>query len=270
MRFGISTYTYTWSVGVPGSEPPDPWDEKKLVEIAAGLGVDCLQIADNLPLDSFSPQKLGELKHLARQAGIELEAGARGMTAERLGKYIHIARSLDARLLRFVIDMDGFAPRVEEVVRIIREALPLMERGNVSLAIENHDRLKASEFVEIITGVDHPLVGICLDSVNSMGAGEGIETVTMLLAPYTFNLHIKDFEIKRLPHKMGFSIEGTPAGRGQLDLDWMLAQLGEQCRSAIPELWTPPEKTLEETLKKEQQWAGESMQYLNKGYFHHE
>lgn len=269
MRFGISSYTYTWSVGVQGSEPPDPWDEKRLVEMAAQLGVDCLQIADNLPLDTFSPQRLGELKHAARQAGIELEAGARGLTPERLGQYIHIARTLNAGLLRFVIDMEGFAPNVEEVIRIIRDALPGLERENVTLAIENHDRLKAREFEEIITGVDHPLVGICLDSVNSMGAGEGIEPVTMLLAPYTFNLHIKDFEVKRHPHKMGFTIEGTPAGRGQLDLDWMLAQLGERCRSAILELWTPPESTLEETIRKERQWAGESVHYLKRNYFHH-
>jgi 3-oxoisoapionate decarboxylase len=215
----------------------------------------------------MSPQRLGELKHAASQAGIELEAGARGMTADRLKQYIHITRSLNAGLLRFVIDGDGFVPSVEEVIRIIRGAIPELESGNVRLAIENHDRLKAAEFVEIITGADHPLVGICLDSVNSMGAGEGIESVTTLLAPYTFNLHIKDFEVKRHPHKMGFTIEGTPAGRGQLELAWMLRQLGDQCRTAILELWTPPEKNLEETLKKEQKWALESLEYLKSKFF---
>jgi hypothetical protein len=59
MKLGISSYTYTWSVGVPGSEPEKPWDEKMLVSKAAELEVDCLQLADNLPLHLMDEPRLG-------------------------------------------------------------------------------------------------------------------------------------------------------------------------------------------------------------------
>jgi len=97
-----------------------------------------------------------------------------------------------------------------------------------------------------------------------MGAGEGFETVSDILLPYTINLHIKDFTIRRVSHKMGIIIEGAPAGKGLLNIRDILSRASETgiCKSAILELWTPPEKSIEETIIKEEKWAEESIQYL--------
>jgi sugar phosphate isomerase/epimerase len=267
MKLGISTYTYTWSVGVPGSEPEKPWDEIMLVNKAAELEVDCLQIADNLPLHLMDEQRLMTLKQLAGESDINLEVGARSMTPDMLQRYIEIADLLASPILRFVIDGPGFKPSVEEVISIVRASVPELERRGIHLAIENHDRLQAREFLDIVRGSQSEHVGICLDSVNSMGAGEGIETITTILAPHTFNLHIKEFIVERHPHMMGFSIEGRPVGKGQLPLAWMLEQLGPRCQSAILESWTPPEETIEKTMAKEAIWAIESINYLRTNYF---
>ncbi|TFH23222.1 MAG: sugar phosphate isomerase/epimerase [Bacteroidia bacterium] len=267
MKLGISSYTYTWSVGVPGSEPKKPWDELMLVNKAAELGVDCLQIADNLPLHLMDEKRLLALKQRAAEAGIDLEVGARCMTADMLLRYLEIAELLNSPILRFVIDGPDFAPNVEEVTGIVRSAVPELEKRGIRLAIENHDRLQAREFLDIVQGSQSEHVGICLDSVNSMGAGEGIETITTFLAPYTFNLHIKEFIVERHPHMMGFTIEGRPVGQGQLPLAWMLEQLGPRCQSAILESWTPPEETLEKTMAKETDWAVQSIKYLKSNYF---
>jgi sugar phosphate isomerase/epimerase len=267
MKLGISSYTYTWSVGVPGSEPKEPWDELMLVRKAAELEVDCLQIADNLPLHLMDGQRIRALKKLASESGIDLEVGARGMTPDMLQRYLEIAELLGSPILRFVIDGPDFKPSVAEVTSIIRSFVPELENRGIRLAIENHDRLMAREFLAIVQGSQSEQVGICLDSVNSMGAGEGIETITTLLAPHTFNLHIKEFIVERHPHMMGFTIEGRPVGQGQLPLSWMLEQLGPQCRSAILESWTPPEDTIEKTMAKEADWARESIKYLKTNYF---
>ena len=267
MKLGISTYTYTWSVGVPGSEPEKPWDEEILVNKAAELEVDCLQIADNLPLHLMEKQRLLALKYLASEKGIELEVGARSMTPDMLQRYIEIADLLVSPILRFVIDGPDFKPSVQEVIDLVREAVPELEKRKIRLAIENHDRLQAREFLDIVRGSQSEYVGICLDSVNSMGAGEGIETTTTVLGPHTFNLHIKEFIVERHPHMMGFSIEGRPVGQGQLPLTWMLEQLGPQCPSAILESWTPPEESIEKTMDKENEWAIESIKYLKTNYF---
>ena len=97
-----------------------------------------------------------------------------------------------------------------------------------------------------------------------MGAGEGFETVSDILMPYTINLHMKDFTIYRVAHKMGLVIEGRPAGKGMLNIQDLLLRASQNglCQSAVLELWTPPETSIEFTVKKEQQWASESIDYL--------
>ena len=267
MKLGISSYTYTWNVGVPGFEPASPRREQELVGRARSLGVTLVQIADNLPLERFSKDRLNDLKALAETSGVSLEVGARGMTGERLETYLEIAAGLGSPLLRFVIDGPDFRPGTGEVVRIIRSALPELEKRKVILALENHDRFSSGEFREIMEETGSESVGICLDSVNSMGAGEGIESVTLHLAPYTVNLHIKDFQVRRLSHMMGFTVEGRPAGGGQLPIAWMLNQLTERCTSAILELWTPPEAAFRDTLEKEKRWAELSIAHLKKTVF---
>ena len=262
MILGISSYTYTWSLGVKDFKPPVKWDETDLLNKADDLGVSCLQIADNLPLHDLSEERLNNLITLAEQKNIRLEAGSRMMTPENLIRYISIAEKIGSPILRFVIDGNDYRPEIDEVVEVVKGAVPMLEEKNIILAIENHDRFKAREFEEIILRSESEYVGICLDSVNSMGAGEGIETITTILAPYTVNLHVKEFIVERHPHMMGFTIEGRPAGDGQLPLEWMLGQLTDKCQSAILEQWTPPEKTIEQTMQKENDWAVKSIEYL--------
>ncbi|MDQ4141187.1 MAG: sugar phosphate isomerase/epimerase, partial [Bacteroidota bacterium] len=103
---------------------------------------------------------------------------------------------------------------------------------------------------------------------NSMGAGEGLEQIVDTLAPYTVNLHLKDFGIKRLPHLMGFQIDGRPAGKGMLNVPWLLDKLTPygRCQTAVLEQWVIPETELSETITKEEDWAIESVNYLRQ-YF---
>jgi sugar phosphate isomerase/epimerase len=163
-----------------------------------------------------------------------------------------------------VIDGQNFEPDIAEISAIISDLLPEFKSRNIKLAIENHDRFKAREFEKIIQNVGSDMVGICLDSVNSMGAGEGFEEVAKILLPYTINFHVKDFTIRRVSHKMGIIIEGTPAGKGKLNIGEIVARLKEkgQCNSAILELWTPPESDIDDTIDKEEVWAFQSIEYL--------
>lgn len=268
MQLGIGSYTYGWGVGVSGRKSGRPLSALDLLEKAIDFGVNLVQIGDNIPLSEFSTRDLEELGDQAAANDIKLETGARGLTEKHLNEYIELSATLNARLLRFVIDKNEYEPQIPEVTTIITNALPLLQKHNIVLGIENHDRLKASEFVALIEAVNDPLVGICLDSVNSMGAGEGLGQVVDALAPYTVNLHIKDFGIERLPHAMGFQIDGRPAGQGMLNVPWLLEKITPfgRCHTAVLEQWVVPENDLEGTVRKEEIWAEESMRYLKK-YF---
>jgi 3-oxoisoapionate decarboxylase len=264
MLLGLSSYTYTWSVGVPGSIPEETMSICGLMERAEDKGIDLVQIADNLPLEKLSDEDLDLLRDYSETKNIGLEMGGKGLTPEHTIRCLEIAEKINSSLLRMVIDNQDFEPSIPEIKFIIRDLLPEFGKKRIKLAIENHDRIKAREFESIIQSIGSEWVGICLDSVNSMGAGEGFETVAEILIPYTINLHIKDFTIFRVPHKMGFVIEGRPAGKGMLNIPDLIKRTSQTgiCRSAILELWTPPEQAIEATIKKEVKWADESIKYL--------
>ena len=134
------------------------------------------------------------------------------------------------------------------------------------LAIENHDRFSSVSLEKIILETDPNLIGICIDTANSIGAGEGINEVLQTLGPYTVNLHLKDFMIKRVSHKMGFIVEGVAAGDGILDIPFIVGQLDKtgKCKTATLEVWSNPEDSIEATLLKEKQWVERSIHYLKK------
>lgn len=264
MLLGLSSYTYGWAV----ADPHQPLDEQALLDRTLRFGLNTLQFGDNLPLHRLSPERLEALRERASAEGVRLEAGARGLRPDHLRRYVELAGWLGAPLLRFVIDERGYEPPLAEVVAIIRGALPLLREHGVTLGIENHDRFKAADLARLVETVADERVGICLDCANSLGAGEGLAWVVDRLAPHTVNFHVKDFGIVRLPHLMGFLVEGRPAGQGMLDLPWVLDQLARygRCRSAVLELWPPPEPDPAATLEKEARWVEESVGYL-KRYF---
>jgi sugar phosphate isomerase/epimerase len=262
MKLGISSYTYGWAVGVKGSEPPHPLDEHGLIDKALKCGVSLLQIGDNLPLHTFDSARLNRLADRAVAEGVELEVGARGLTLDRIREYAAIARRVKAHLIRFVIDDLNYHPEPETVSEMLRAAGS--ELDGLTLGIENHDRFSAKTLRTIIENSGNQSIGVCLDTANSLGAGEGIEAVTATLGPLTVNLHIKDFQVQRLPHMMGFTVTGRPAGSGFLkvpDLVNRITAFG-RCKSTVLELWTPPESRIEDTLIKEASWAVQSLAYL--------
>ena len=266
MRLGVSSYAFGWAVGVAGREPAAPLTEHSLLAFARAQGLGLVQIGDHIPLHGFAPDRLTALRDAAAESGapVELEIGARGLTERHLARYIELARFLRVRLIRFVIDGPGYEPPAEDVTALLRASLPLLEGDDLILGLENHDRFPARLLREIVERTGSSRVGICLDTVNSLGAGEGLAEVLRELAPLTVNLHVKDFAIRRLPHAMGFTVEGRPAGHGMLDVAALRDTLAPhgRCRTAILETWTPPESDLTATLAKERAWAEAGIAYL--------
>lgn len=266
MELGIGTYTYTWSFGVPGYMPANPMSLNGLIDKAVEFKADCIQIADNFPLAEQPAEYLASTREYALNKRIGIELGGRGLTEENLERYIELAKFFSSPVLRMIIDRQEYRPDIDTVISVIRNVLHTLESNGIVLALENHDRLHSSVFRHIIEKIGHTHAAICLDCVNSMGIGEGIETVLDNLAPYTVNLHVKDFIVKRVSHNMGLVVEGCPAGKGFLNLPGLLQKLSvfKKCRSAILELWTPPDETLTKTLEREESWANESILYMNK------
>jgi sugar phosphate isomerase/epimerase len=266
-RLGLSTYGVGWAVGVPGyDQPAEPMNACGVLRLAHELGLRLVQIADNMPLHTMSEPHLAEIRAEAERLGIMIEVGTRGIGTDHLRTYLEIARYFGSPILRVVVDTREHHPSPDEVTELIRVMLPELEAAKITLAIENHDRFKVKALAGILDALNSPYVGICLDTVNSFGSLEGPDVVVGTLAPYVVNLHVKEFVVKRAGHAMGFEITGRPAGKGMLDMPWLLEQLAVSPLpfNAVIETWLPMQITIEETVAVEARWVRESVAYLRR------
>lgn len=256
MRPGLGSFALTWAVGVDGAAPPG-LGPLELVDEAAAFGAEVLQLADNVPVADLAEEELGTLRERAAEAGLELELGGRGLTRDALDRHVAAAAALGARVLRFVVDAPGYEPTAETVAALLRDRAPALEEADVTLALENHDRFTVGELAALVRDAGSARVGVCLDTVNSIGSGEGLGEALAELAPLTVNLHVKDFTIRRRPHGMGFVVEGARLGDGMLDLGAVLDEVGrhDRCTTAVLEQWAPELPSLPETVALEREWA---------------
>lgn len=266
MRVGIGTYTYAWAIGIPGQEPAQPMTATDLIRRGSELGVEVVQICDNLPLHQASAAQRAQLRDCAAECGISIQLGTRGSRVQHLRRYLELAVEFASPILRVVVDSPGDEPEPQALVQRLCEVLPECEENAIGLAIENHDRFATGTLLGILEAVDNPHLGICLDTVNSFGALEGPDVVLNALLPHTISLHVKDFAIRRHSHQMGFEIEGMPAGEGRLDIPTILSRVeaANPQADAILELWTPPAGDIDATVAKEAAWAERSIAYLQR------
>ena len=222
-----------------------------------------VQIDDNLPLDQLPQGELASLRALADRAGVTLEVGMRGLREDAVA-HLEVARTLGSAILRLVIDGPGLEPTPDQVTASLRRLAPALEHAGVTLAIENRDRFPRRRWPRWsgrrrAPGRHLPRHRELLRRAGGTRRGAG--------EPRPADGQPAPQGLRRPPgpgHKMGFTVEGTPAGDGRLDIPWLLRRLRELGRdpNAILELWVPPEADLEKTVAKELEWARRSLAYL--------
>jgi sugar phosphate isomerase/epimerase len=243
-----------WAIGFPGACPDTPLTARGLIAKARQLGVGVVQFGPNL--------KFGrEDCRLAHEQGLQVEIGTVSLDLE---EQIAQARAAGASLLRTVLEEEGpLTLPLDAMEKRLRSLVPLLEEHQIRLALEN-SIIPARDLCALLKRIGHPALGVTLDTANSLAISEGWRQVLAELAPFTFCLHVKDYDVRREWHRMGFRVEGRPAGQGQLDIPYLLEilrQAGASC-NAILELWTPQQATLAETIALEDRWARESILYL--------
>jgi len=235
-----------------------------LLERAAALGVGVVQVADNLPLHKLEVAERRDARDHAAHLGLTIEIGTRGVQPAHLLRYLDLAVEFNAVLLRTLTHTVESQPTLEQAEKWIREVLPEFEAAGITLGLENYERHSCRDLAAVVRRLESRHVGVCLDTVNSLGALETPERVVETLAPLTVNLHVKDFVIGRVPQMMGFMVRGAPAGEGMLDIPWLLGQMtpNHNNMSAILEQWPPLRESVEATITMEREWAERGVRYL--------
>jgi 3-oxoisoapionate decarboxylase len=251
---GLGSYAFFWRHSDQVAAPLTLADELRATR---AMGVDLFQICDYAPLLAMSAQELREIRQLADDLGLTLELGTKGVAAEHLATFLHLAETLGAELVRSMVFAPDFRPTLGEAERLLREAMPAWEAAGVTLALETYEQLTSTELVALVEQVGSDRLGICLDPANTVAALEHPRDVVERCAPYTKNVHVKDFAFTRRGGWVGFTLEGARFGEGLLDVDHLLRTVEPEARgiNTIVEHWLPWTGDAGETTRIEDDWT---------------
>lgn len=107
-------------------------------------------------------------------------------------------------------------PQLEEVARKAEAAAPVARNAGVRLCLENHTEAFSDEVLWIIKRVNHPYVGACVDTNNSLMVGEDPLSAIRKLVPFSYTNHFSDHRI--IFDQYGCRITGMAAGKGDVPM----------------------------------------------------
>lgn len=146
-------------------------------------------------------------------------------TAKRCGAAVFRTALLNGRRYETFDGAEAFDVFLRNAKQSLALAMPVVEKHEVRMAVENHKDLRSPELLDALKALDSPLAGVCLDTGNSIALLEPPDETLTLLAPHAFTTHIKDMAVAEYPD--GFLLAETPLGTGFLDLPQTGAALRE-------------------------------------------
>jgi sugar phosphate isomerase/epimerase len=253
---GLSTYAFFWQWH---ETRPRPLSLPDMLSRTAELGADLFQVCDYPAIEAYDDGALRDLRQHAEALGLGLELGTRGVTPDRLERYLDLARRLDVTLVRSMVPATS-----PDAVEQLRAGVPAYERAGVRLALETYEQVPTRRLLDIVDAVDSPALGICLDPANCVAALEHPRDTVELTAERVLNLHVKDFAFSRQAGWVGFTFAGARLGEGLLDLDHLFASVRPEERgiSQVVEHWLVWQGDSDVTCRVEEEWTRHSLQRL--------
>jgi sugar phosphate isomerase/epimerase len=266
MRIGIGTWTFGWSFGLPGFPKPIPTMTLfDLLDKAKELNVSLVQMGENTPLDTYDKELLEEISAKASKMGIDIEVITESTDPRKLERFLEIAKIMRSKIVRTYTLNEEVERGLTSIIDNIRSVIKEYEKENVTILLENHEEIPALQLKEIVEGVGSNNIGILLDTGNSLGVEEPLYYVVEVLLPYIEEVHMKEYAIKRMEHKLGFEIFGVPLGEGRINVDRLIKTLidaGKKHVHLVIEQWTPFQKTINATVRLEHIWAVRNVEFL--------
>ena len=135
-KFGISSWSYPWSIGVKvGPQPIKKMSALELIKKAKELGVEIVQIADNLPIENLSESELNDLYVFAEENKICLEVGTKGTSPGHMLQFLEIAKKLHSPIVRTLPALFGKKAILQEIRNNFIEILPEFEKEGITIVI---------------------------------------------------------------------------------------------------------------------------------------
>ena len=167
-----------------------------------------------------------------------LRSGSDPAAADDLIRHIGIARRMEARVMRICCGGRRTRPASwtahrDALLPLLSKCVDAAQEAGVVLAIENHIDMLADELVELVTTIDSPWLGVCLDTGNNLRILEDPMVAARKLVPYARATHIKDVTARSGdPREFSFW-PSVPLGRGLIDIAAIVGWLDDAGYSGL-------------------------------------
>lgn len=258
---GLGTYAFFWQ---HSDKNPTPLTLIEAFKQTKSLGCDLFQIIDYAPLEKFTEAELEQNALKAKELNLTIELGTRGVEPDHLKRYLELAKTFDAKLVRSMIFSATSRPTLEESVHLLKQVMPSYEAANVQLALETYEQVATADLVLLVKKVNSPNLGICLDPANVVARLEKPVDCVDAAAPFVKNIHVKDFAFSREDGWVGFKYSGAAMGEGLHDYAHLLATVKPRERgiNEIVEHWLPWQGSIAATIELEKAWTKQTVEYL--------
>lgn len=257
---------------------------EKLMDLAVAEGIEVLHIT-LVDLDNdVTNEHLTKVKEDAAKRGLDLElnisfnAPSDPRVNATIEEALEIGHAIGAKLVKFSTDVEHPHPishscmcpeAMEQMAKIVmdfKRNIPTIEKYGMKIAIENHCDLFSDEVIWMVEKLNHPLIGACCDTINSLMLAEGIEECVRKLAPYSYCVHFCDNKIFADPdgtHSLGCAI-----GDGDVDVIEVMKIIREKAPEELDTIDLEIELplsgyTIEEGRKKEIEGMRKSIKYMH-------
>ncbi|GAA2998752.1 sugar phosphate isomerase/epimerase family protein [Microbacterium aurantiacum] len=258
---GLGTYAFFWQ---HSERMPDPLDLVGAFAATREAGVDLFQICDYAPLERMPPREVADAARAARDLGLTIELGTKGIDPAHLERFLDLAGAFDARLVRSMLRGPASEPTLDEAAALLARILPAFEAAGVDLALETYEQVATADLVALVERVGSDRLGICLDPANVVARLESPRACVELTAPHVRNVHVKDFAFDRQAGWVGFTYSGAPMGEGLHDYPHLLETVRPRARgiNEIVEHWLPWQGDPETTARTERDWTRRTIDHL--------
>jgi sugar phosphate isomerase/epimerase len=258
---GLGTYAFFWQ---HSDRAPEPLSLVGAFEATRELGLDLFQICDYAPLEAMTDAEVADAARAARDLGLTIQLGTKGIEPAHLERHLRLAEAFDARLVRSMLYGPDSRPTLAEASVWLRESLPAYEAAGVTLALETYEQVATAQLVGLVESFGSAQLGICLDPANVVARLELPRDCVGLAADLTANIHVKDFAFDRQPGWVGFTYSGAAMGTGLHDYAHLLETVRPRERGIdeIVEHWLPWQHDPETTIRTEREWTRTTLDYL--------
>jgi len=137
------------------------------------------------------------------------------IAAKAAGARVVRSACLPSRRYETFKDLAAWKQFVDDSHAALDNAVPLLEKHQVILALENHKDWTIDEMVELQNRHKSDYLGSCLDFGNNLALLDAPDAV-LKLAPYAVSTHVKDIIVG--PDPTGFRMAEAPIGTGVVDV----------------------------------------------------